>query len=202
MQVLETARDTVGDTTLQEALRSEDCTEQIRAVQLTAAQRRADLLPDLIQLLSSKHVGYFVEEVLPSFGEVVRPPLRTILHDPTMDARARVRAASTLARFGDIEAVPLLLRAIGQTDTNQSYFSLLAQLAPEALEQRLLSLIRSKSFAMFMTTEARKADYLAKLILALRDVHGQGTIRPLLEGLHIAARDWRVRAAAAAALAP
>jgi hypothetical protein len=191
----------VHDTTLQEALWSEDCVEQIRAVQLAAKQRREDLLPDLIRLLSSGHVGYFVEEILPSFGEVVRPPLSEMLHNPSTNDLARYRAAGTLARFGDVEAIPILLQAIGRTHTNQTYFYSLAQLAPEALKKRLLRLIQEKAFAMFMTTEPRKADYLAKLILTLHDVRGQHEIIPLLEGLRVGAKDWRVRAAAEAALA-
>jgi HEAT repeat protein len=192
----------VQDTTLQEALWSEDCVEQIKAIQLAARQRREDLLPDLIRLLSADHVGYFVEEVLPSFGEVVRPPLSELLRNPSTDELARYRAAGTLARFGDVEAVPILLQAIGRTHTNQTYFSVLTRLAPEALKKRLVRLIQEKAFAMFMTTEPDKADYLSKLILTLYDVHGQGEITPLLEGLRVGAKDWRVRAAAEVALAP
>jgi hypothetical protein len=192
----------VQEMTLQEALWSEDCAEQIEAVQLAGRQRRVDLLPDLIRLLASDHVGYFVEEILPNFGEMVRSPLSELLHNPSTGDLARYRAAGTLAYFGDAEAVPVLLQAIGRANTNQTYFTSLARLAPEALKKRLLRLIREKAFAMFVTTEPRKADYLSKLILTLRDVHGQDAITPLLEGLLVGAKDWRVRAAAEVALAP
>lgn len=90
----------------------------------------------------------------------------------------------------------------GSLPANQSSFILLSQLAPKELENRLLDLIEKKLFDMFITTEPRKADYLAKLILTLHDIQGQDTtIRPHLAGLRAEAQDWRVRAAAEAALA-
>lgn len=192
------------ETTLRDELLSTDQIEQIAAVRRAAKHRRADLLPELVQLLRSDKVGYFVEEVLPQFGEAALPALRELLHDeaPGTSRQARYRVAGLLARLGEREAIPVLLQAIGQVNTNQGYFALLARLAPEELRKRLLLLIREKSFAMFVATEPRTADYFAKLILTLRDLHGQSDIAPLLEGLRAGAKDWRVRAAAEAALAP
>jgi hypothetical protein len=191
----------VRDKKLQEALWSEDCAEQIEAVQNVARQRRADLLPDLIRLLPSDHVGYFVEEVLPSFGEVVRRPLLGLLRDNDFPLPGRRRAAGVLAALGEYEAVPILVEAIGQWNVNQAYFTRLARLDPTALKKRLRDLITAQEREMHLETDPLRADYFSKLILALHDVDGQQEFAQLLESLQVKAKDWRVRAAAEVALA-
>lgn len=191
----------IRENTLRDALHSDDPAERIRAVQLACRDQRQDLLADLIALLPDESVGYFVEECLPQFGEVVSDPLRRILRDQTASYLARLRAAGVLSLFGDTEAVPLLLGAISSPAVNQSYLPRLAKLAPEALATSVSAHLRARRDEILATTEPRRADYYAKLIYTL-DTLGQGPeMADLLRDFQQHGRDWRVQHAASAALA-
>ena len=128
------------DKALRGNLRGDDPEAAIAAIQTACRDKRADVLPDLIALLASEHVGYFVEECLPSFGEGVAKPLKNLLHEPATPPLARQRAAGVLALFGEQEAVPVLLKAIERPDVNQAYFDRLVKLAPERLADTVTSL--------------------------------------------------------------
>jgi hypothetical protein len=125
-----------------------------------------------------------------------------LLRDNSFPLRGRQRAAGVLAALGEREAIPTLLDAISREDVNQAYFARLVSLEPNALKKQLLRLINDETLDMLLTTNPQLAAYFATLLITLRDVDGQRDIASHLEGLSVNAKDWRVRAAAEAALAP
>ncbi|MDP9374591.1 MAG: hypothetical protein M3Q65_19505 [Chloroflexota bacterium] len=189
------------DGALHSDLRGDDPEAAISAIQTACRDQRADVLPDLIALLASEHVGNFVEECLPSFGENIAKPLKNLLHDPATPTLARQRAAGILALFGEQEAVPVLLKAIESPDVNQAYFDRLIKLAPERLADTLATVLEENADHVLTTTDLQQARYFAKLILTLGDVGAQRRLSGILERLLHGARDWRVQGAAAEALA-
>ncbi len=189
------------DEALRGDLRGDDPEAAIAAIHTACRDKRADVLPDLIALLASEHVGYFVEECLPSFGEGVAKPLKNLLREPATPPLARQRAAGVLALFGEQEAVPVLLKAIERPDVNQAYFDRLVKLAPERLADTVTNLLAEHAEQAATTADPRQARYFAKLILTLGDVGAQRRLSGILERLLHGARDWRVQGAAAEALA-
>ncbi len=175
---------------------------RIQAIQIACKDKRTDLLPDLIDLLDSTDVGYFVEECLPAFGDMVVPLLKTVLTDPLRSEVTRERAAGILGHFGCQEAVPFLLAAIHSPNVNQGYFSSLMKLAPNELGVNVEAILGNQIDHALTTTEPALADYFAKLILTIKDLGRQPHVIQTLEHLLGDGRHWLIRASAAEALYP
>jgi HEAT repeat protein len=186
--------------TLANALQSPDPAERIRAVQAACRDRRVELVPDLIALLSDEHAGYFAEECLPQFGDAVREPLLALVADESQPAQTRVRAAGVLALFGEHAAVPMLLEAIADPDVNGAYLQRLSALAPESLSARITQILQARRDEIATTDDPHRAAYFAALIRALGQAGNAPETRQTLRALQHTDSDWRIQDAVSAAL--
>jgi HEAT repeat protein len=187
--------------TISELLQSSDPRNNIEGIRSACRGKRIDLIPQLIPLLDSDEVSYAVEEGLFHFEkEQIAPPLHVVLNNDQASDKLRERVAGILAHYGDMEAIPLLLKAIQKPDVNQAYLNRLKALAPDELGNSLEAILLESYDLARSTTDDRIADYFAKIILVIRDLKRQQNMLPLLEGLLMGAAHWIVQSAAAEAL--
>lgn len=185
---------------IRQTLQNADTGAKIQVIQAICRDRRADFLPDLLSLLASDELGYFVEECLPSFGEMIIPELISLLSTTETPPTARTRAAGILALLGKKEAIPVLLAAIEHPSSNHAYLNRLAQLAPAELATHLETLLRKNIASAIMTNDDRMADYFVQLIATATQLGSQWRNVAELEQILQHGKHWRLRVAAAEAL--